>query len=570
VADKKISDLAAAAALDGTEIVPVVQSAATVRTTAQAIAARLTSSGGSDLTQVSDTNVTLTLGGTPTGALLKASSITVGWAGTLAAGRLNSNVVQSIINDTNVTGSISAQNLTLAWSGTLAVARGGTASGLASGTALDNITGFSSTGILARTASGTYAFRTITGTANRVTLTNGDGVSGNPTVDISSSYAGQATITTLGTITIGTWTGTTIAAVNGGTGQISYTTGDLLYASSASALAKLAAVATGQVVRSAGASVAPAWAYEQPVSPMGRLTLTSGTPVLTATVSAATTIYYALYVGDRIPIYDASGFVDTIFTELSNVTTNSATGKAGPAAVTINSNYDLFVWNDSGTVRLTRGPAWTSDSARGTGAGTSELQRLNGIWTNKVAITNGPAANAGTYVGTVRSDGSSQINFQFGSSGSGTAQQAIFGVWNAYNRVVVGTVVQDSTGSWTYTSTTVRASNASNGNRISLIRGLDEDSVLVTFCQRIQPPNTNSNFYQIGIGLDSTTTFAQQAYIQNPSTATGISITIACGYAALPGLGWHFLQALESNGDNTNAGTAVGSPFMQLTGTIRS
>ncbi len=50
------------------------------------------------------------------------------WIGTLAAGRLNSNVVQSVTNDTNITGSISAQNLTLGWTGTLAVSRGGTGS----------------------------------------------------------------------------------------------------------------------------------------------------------------------------------------------------------------------------------------------------------------------------------------------------------------------------------------------------------------------------------------------------------------------------------------------------------
>lgn len=48
------------------------------------------------------------------------------WIGTLAAGRLNSNVVQGVTNDTNVTGSIAAQNLTLGWSGQLSVARGGT------------------------------------------------------------------------------------------------------------------------------------------------------------------------------------------------------------------------------------------------------------------------------------------------------------------------------------------------------------------------------------------------------------------------------------------------------------
>lgn len=77
------------------------------------------------LTKTDDTNVTLTLGGAPTTALLAATSITVGWTGTLAAARLNTNVVQAITNDTNVTGSIAAQNLTLGWTGTLAAARGG-------------------------------------------------------------------------------------------------------------------------------------------------------------------------------------------------------------------------------------------------------------------------------------------------------------------------------------------------------------------------------------------------------------------------------------------------------------
>lgn len=44
---------------------------------------------------------------------------------------------------------------------------------------------------------------------------------------------------------------------------------------------------------------------------------------------------------------------------------------------------------------------------RGTGAGSSELQQILGVWTNKVAITDGPRANKGTFVGTIRSNGSS-------------------------------------------------------------------------------------------------------------------------------------------------------------------
>lgn len=44
-------------------------------------------SGAAALTRTNDTNVTLTLGGSPTAALLAATSLTLGWSGTLAASR---------------------------------------------------------------------------------------------------------------------------------------------------------------------------------------------------------------------------------------------------------------------------------------------------------------------------------------------------------------------------------------------------------------------------------------------------------------------------------------------------
>jgi hypothetical protein len=77
--------------------------------------------------------------------------------------------------------------------------------------------GMSGTGLVARTATETYAQRVLTGTTNRLAVTNGDGVAGNPTLDISSSYVGQATITTLGTVAAGTWQATKIGLAYGGT-----------------------------------------------------------------------------------------------------------------------------------------------------------------------------------------------------------------------------------------------------------------------------------------------------------------------------------------------------------------
>ena len=91
-------------------------------------------------------------------------------------------------------------------------------------------------GMVARTAAGTVAARTVTGTANRITITNGDGVAGNPTLDIASTYIGQNTITTLGTITTGVWNGTTIAVANGGTGNTTLAARNVLFGNGTAAV----------------------------------------------------------------------------------------------------------------------------------------------------------------------------------------------------------------------------------------------------------------------------------------------------------------------------------------------
>jgi len=91
----------------------------------------------------------------------------------------------------------------------------------------------------------------VVGTANRIS------VSANA-VDISTSYVGQSSITTLGTITSGTWNGTAIGTAYGGTGLTSYATGDLVYASTTNTLAKLAAGVEGKVLQMGGAGV-PVW-----------------------------------------------------------------------------------------------------------------------------------------------------------------------------------------------------------------------------------------------------------------------------------------------------------------------
>jgi hypothetical protein len=69
----------------------------------------------------------------------------------------------------------------------------------------------------------------IGGTAARITI-NAD------TVDIASTYVGQTSITTLGTIGTGTWNGTTIAVANGGTGNTTLTSLGVVFGNGTSAV----------------------------------------------------------------------------------------------------------------------------------------------------------------------------------------------------------------------------------------------------------------------------------------------------------------------------------------------
>jgi len=91
----------------------------------------------------------------------------------------------------------------------------------------------------------------VNGTADRISVTA-------DAVDIASTYVGQTSITTLGTIATGTWNATTIATTRGGTGLTTYATGDLLYASASNTLSKLTAGVDGAVLQM-NASGVPVW-----------------------------------------------------------------------------------------------------------------------------------------------------------------------------------------------------------------------------------------------------------------------------------------------------------------------
>lgn len=397
-----------------------------------------------------------------------------------------------------------------------------------------------------------------------------------------------------------------------------------LTAAGFSDLAKLLlAAASETAMLAAGAPISVA-------APTGRLTLSTGVPVMGATTyTAKSTVYWTPYGGlPRAPVWDAatSRFLTIVFSgELSNDLTSDA-ANVGPAAAQPYSCYDFFL---TATGHLVRGPRWrkaqtftvtsaspavfttsgshgfyegqpiylettgalytglavltvyfvhvvssttfnvstslanliagtyvnTSGSQsgvhtaatfvqeRGTGAGTTELETLQGIPVNKVAITNGPVARCGTYVGTGVTDANGQMNWHTGATAA-NGTEARLHLWNAYNRLPVRGMVGDTTDSWTYTTATVRPANASPTMRVSFVQGLQEDFISAEYGAR--DLNTDSALGgAAGVGFNTLSTFSGRQLAVTNQTGSGSGTLLAIGRHEAQGLGLNYLHALE-------------------------
>lgn len=287
------------------------------------------------------------------------------------------------------------------------------------------------------------------------------------------------------------------------------------------------------------------------VPPQMRITLAPGVAVMTSTVSAANTVYVTPANGNLVPIYNGSSYTMTAFAEVSQLTTDAT---KSPAAATTNSNYDVFCWIDTGpTNRCTRGPPWSSNTSRGTGAGTSELVLVNGIYLNANAITNGPSAQRGTFMGSIRTNGTSTVDYSVGGTANGGVAGSL-GVWNMYNRNLAVAQSIDNT-SYTYSSATIRQAHGSVGNQVSVLVGLAVDIINVSFSTRIVTTAIVSSNSFIGIGEDSTTASAGAPTVTVQTPAAGALVaTPTATLSKVPLLGFHTYAAIES-GDNSNANT---------------
>lgn len=280
--------------------------------------------------------------------------------------------------------------------------------------------------------------------------------------------------------------------------------------------------------------------------PQGRVTLRSGDPTMNTDTTNSSVIFYTPWLGVSVPIYNGSVWTMFTFAEMSQ---NLSDTTKSPAATVASSLYDIFVWNDAGTLRSTRGPVWTNTANRGTGAGTTELIQQNGIWVNRFAITNGPAAKTGTYVGTIMTSPVNNCKWMVSPlAGAGGANAGNPGcrldVWNMYNRILVTSMNIDNTASWAYTVATWREKNGSAGNEIAFVCGMLDDCF--TAINNMNASNsTGGGLAAISIGINSATTPAAPVEILQTGVA-GKQAGACCVLSLRPNnLGYNFVSPLE-------------------------
>lgn len=290
--------------------------------------------------------------------------------------------------------------------------------------------------------------------------------------------------------------------------------------------------------------------------PKGRLTLTNGVPVMTADVTGATTIYYAPYSGQTVPVFDL----------LTNVFDQQDVGQSGLSLslstfAASGNVYDVFAETGrTGTVELCTGPSWSSgtggsNAARGTGAGSTAITQQSGIWLNanhmtcsrSVASYDCPAY-ACTYLGSFYATATGQTEQQFAPGAALGGNGSCLCLYNAYNRVSVVSTSLDSNTTHTYGSTTWRPLSSTGsgglltGNSISVVDGLGQMLIDAKADVLTKGNTAASNAALIGVVVNSTT--ATPSYAAQNSANQLVS-TVA-SLRKPPVMGLWYAQGMEA------------------------
>lgn len=294
---------------------------------------------------------------------------------------------------------------------------------------------------------------------------------------LNGSYTG---ITGVGTLTAGTWNGSTIGAGYGGTGQSSYTIGDILYADGTTSLAKLADVATGNALISGGVGTAPAWGK------IGLQTHVNGTLQVTNGGTGATTLTGYVY-GNGTGAMTASTTIPNSATTATSANTASAivardgsgNFSAGTITASLSGNASTATSATSATTatNLAGGVAGAVPYQSGSGAtafsaaGTSG-QYLQSNGTSAPSWVTPPTIGDGTLTMNVSGTGlSGSASFTANQTGNSTFTVTS----NATSANTASTIVaRDASGNFSAgTITATLSGNASSATTASQIDGIE-------------------------------------------------------------------------------------------------
>ena len=307
------------------------------------------------------------------------------------------------------------------------------------------------------------------------------------------------------------------------------------------------------------------------VVPGGRLTLTSGVPVMPGTVASAATLYYAPYKSAYVPLFNGTSMALYQFTssDVDTVGLSLATFGSGWAANTV---YDVFVTLNGGVPVLCTGPAWASNGSpsgtfgtAGVRAATGGLAQIFGTQSNASAgmvcrISNSATITVpqyqATWVGTILTDGATQLDFIYGSTGTG-GSASYFYVWNAYNRVHIGSINFDTGPTYTYTSATCRLARGSAGNQMFFVAGNTDDGITI-WTQTFSTSGTVGAYGFTGSGTNTTVTnntcFIATSVAASQSTSAVFLATSSYYTGRGYNIGANVIQRMEY-GDGTHAMT---------------
>lgn len=288
------------------------------------------------------------------------------------------------------------------------------------------------------------------------------------------------------------------------------------------------------------------------IPPEGRLTTTSGTPVLTSSQTAQAALYYHAFTGAFIPLFNGTDWGHRRLAANStnqqiSINLDSASGHTGYHQLT--KQFDVFAFNNSGVMTLGTGPAWTSATARGTGAGTTEIVQQDGVWVNNNTILLKIDATASqisvnqfcaTYLGSFYATANGQTGMDITKVATSTGGNPILGLYNGYNRVRVVAQNLDSTASYTYATATIRAMNASANNRVSWIDGLQYSSAEALAFNNVTVAGAVTG--SIGLCLDNTTSYTGGNAASGSTLINGLMASLKIQ----PQIGFHFVSAVES------------------------